>query len=153
MIYLNLGIIPKLLENILKENDLTLYEYNFVKEDGNLILRIIIDNEDKGVDINLLGQINEYLSTELDKYDSDMDNYFLEVSSLGAERELKDFNALVKNVGKYIHVELKNQEIYEGYLTEAQDNIISVKINLKGRIKNLQIKYEDIKFVRLAVKI
>ncbi len=150
---MNLEIIPKFLEKTLKDNDLTLYEYKFVKEDNNLILRVIIDNEEKGVDINLLADINRDLALELDKYDQDMEEYFLEVSSLGAERELKDFNQIIKSIGKYIHIELKDKSIYEGYLLDAKDNKLVVKINLKGRIKKLEIKYEDLKFIRLAVKI
>ena len=151
---MKLEIIPKLLENILNENELKLFEYNLVKEDGNLILRVIVDKPDGGVDINLLGQINEYLSTELDKYDSDMDEYFLEVSSLGAERELKTKEDIIKSSGKYIHVELKqNKVFYEGYMTEANEEEITVRVNFKGRFKNIKIKYEEIKFIRLAVKL
>ncbi len=151
---MNLEIIPKLLEKDLKENDLKLFEYNFVKEDGNLILRVIVDKEDGGVDINLLGKINEYLSEALDQYDSDMEEYFLEVSSLGAERELKTKEDIIKSKDKYIHVELKlNKIIYEGYMVDANDTDITVRVNFKGRFKNITIKYEEIKFIRLAVKL
>ena len=151
---MNLEIIPKLLETHLKENDLKLFEYNFVKEDGNLILRVIIDKPDGGVDINLLGQINEYLSEALDQYDSDMEEYFLEVSSLGAERELKTKEDIIKAKDKYIHVELKlNKIIYEGYMVDANDTDITVRVNFKGRFKNITIKHEEIKFIRLAVKL
>lgn len=151
---MNLEIIPKLLEKDLKENDLKLFEYNFVKEDGNLILRVIVDKEDGGVDINLLGKINEYLSEALDQYDSDMEEYFLEVSSLGAERELKTKEDIIKSKDKYIHVELKlNKIIYEGYMVDANDTDITVRVNFKGRFKNITIKHEEIKFIRLAVKL
>ncbi len=149
---MNLNIIPKILKDKLNDNNLTLYEYNLVKEDGNLILRIIIDR-DEGVDINLLAEINEFLSNELDKYDADMPEYFLEVSSLGAERELKNKDDIIKSVGKYIHVELKdNNIIYEGVMLDANQDIITIRVNFKGRFKNIDIEYQNIKFIRLAVK-
>ena len=151
---MNLEVIPKILDGILKEEELKLFEYKFVKEDNNLFLRVIIDKPNGGVDINLLAKINEYLSTELDKYDSDLDEYYLEVSSLGAERTLNDKEDIINSIGKYIHVELKNNNIiYEGSLIDANQTELIIRVNFKGRFKNLTINYEDIKFIRLAVKL
>ena len=43
--------------------------------------------------------------------------------------------------------------IYEGVLESVNENKITLKINAKGRFKKVVLDYEDIKIIRLAVKI
>ena len=52
----------------------------------------------------------------------------------------------------YVHIEIPNN-IYEGYLENVVDDTICIKINAKGRFKRVNIKYEEISLIRLAVKI
>ena len=52
-----------------------------------------------------------------------------------------------------LQVEKNDNQIFEGYLEEFIDDNLKVKINLKGRIKRIDIKKQDIKLIRLAVKI
>ena len=42
--------------------------------------------------------------------------------------------------------------VYEGTLKEFYTDKIVVRINIKGRFKNLEINKSDIKLIRLAVK-
>jgi ribosome maturation factor RimP len=148
---LDINICKEILKPFLDEHNLTFYSVGYVKEFGENILRVIVDSKE-GIDLDTLGQANEYLSERLDKYDQDMDNYLLEVSSRGAERTLDNDDEINEAIGKYIHVELENM-IYEGYLLKFCDDVLEVKINIKGRIKNIKINKNEIKLVRLAVKI
>ena len=141
----------EILEPFIKERNLILYDSVLVKEDNNLILRVTIDNEEEKIDINTLAEANEYLSERIDKYDKDMPEYMIEVSSPGAERELKTNEDIIKSIEKYIHVETSNM-FYEGTLKEVSDEAIVVRINLKGRFKNQSIDRKEIKLIRLAVK-
>ena len=84
---MDINICKEILEPFLKEHDLIFYSVELVKEYGTTILRVILDKKD-GADIELLAQANEYLSERIDKYDTDMPEYMLEVSSRGAERTL-----------------------------------------------------------------
>ena len=43
--------------------------------------------------------------------------------------------------------------VYEGVLNENNVDSILMTINIKGRFKKIPIKKEDIKLIRLAVKI
>ena len=52
----------------------------------------------------------------------------------------------------YTHVEVEGM-VYEGELVEADDNSVTLRINIKGRFKKMNIKKEEIKLIRLAVKI
>ena len=148
---MDINICKEILKPFLDEHNLTFYRVEYVKEFGENILRVIVDSKE-GIDLDTLGQANEYLSERLDKYDQDMDNYLLEVSSRGAERTLDNDDEINEAIGKYIHVELENM-IYEGYLLKFCDDVLEVKINIKGRIKNIKINKNEIKLVRLAVKI
>ncbi len=141
----------EILKPFLEERNLKLYDSELVKEDGNLILRVTIDNIDGPIDIDTLALANEYLSDRIDKYDKDMPEYMLEVSSPGAERVLKNDEEIEKSIEKYIHVETSNM-VYEGVLKESNSEKIVVRINIKGRFKNQEISKNEIKLIRLAVK-
>ena len=141
----------EILKPFLEEKNLVLYDVDVVKEDGNLILRILIDNPSGLIDLNALAEANEYVSDRIDKYDADMPEYMLEVSSPGAERELRTNEDILKSIEKYIHVETPNM-IYEGVLKEVSEEEIVVRINLKGRFKNQIINRKEINLIRLAVK-
>ena len=143
--------IKTILEPLLKEKNLVFYDTEIVKEDGNLIVRVTIDNPNGLIDIDSLVEINQYLSDRIDKYDSDMPEYMLEVSSPGAERLLRNDEEIKNSIEKYIHVETPNM-IYEGVLKEVSDEEIIVRINIKGRFKNQPINKSEIKLIRLAVK-
>ena len=148
---MDINICREILDPFLKENDLIFYSVELVKEYGSLILRVILDKKD-GLDIELLAKANEYLSERIDKYDADMPEYMLEVSSRGAERTLDNDDEINDALEKYIHVEVDNM-VYEGILLENNADSILISINIKGRFKKIPVKKEEIKLIRLAVKI
>lgn len=148
---MDLKIIEEILKPYLQEHDLIFCDAELVKEFGYLILRVSLDKKG-GIEIDELAKANEYLSVKIEQYDQDMPEYMLEVCSLGAERVLKTKEEITEHVGSYIHVEVPNM-IYEGTLEEFVDDKISMRINAKGRFKKVVIGYEEIKLIRLAVKI
>ena len=148
---MDLKKVEALLQPYLDEHELKLYSVEMVKEFGYLILRVSIDSKE-GIDVDTLALCNEFLATELDKIDSDMPEYMLEVCSPGAEKELRNLDEIKESISKYIHVELPNM-IYEGTLEDVIDDNIVIRYNAKGRFKKLNIPYSEIKLIRLAVKI
>ena len=148
---MDINVCKQILDPYLKEHDLIFYSVELVKEGGELILRVILDKKG-GIDIDELGDANEFLSSKLDKYDGDMPEYLLEVSSRGAERTLDNEEEIEEAVSKYIHVVTENME-YEGEFLENSPQSITVRCNLKGRFKNFVINKNEIKLIRLAVKI
>lgn len=134
----------------LEKNDLSLYDIKWTSEYGYRILQVFVDKAG-GIDTDTLALVNEYLSQELDKLDSDMGEYMLEVSSPGAEKELRDKSEVIESVGDYIHVET-NDAAYEGDFISFDNDVVTIRINIKGRMKNINVNYSDIKLIRLAVK-
>lgn len=143
--------VKQLLDPYLQQEGLSLYSIDFVKEAGALILRVCIDKVG-GVDIDTLAACNEYLSQQLDQIDADMEEYFLEVSSPGAEQELRNLDEVRAHIGAYVRIELPHM-VYEGNLLDLVEENLQIRFNAKGRFKTIQIPYKEIKFIRLAVKV
>lgn len=144
--------------NLIKEkilevipNELSLYDVSYQKEGGNLILQVLLDKKE-GITIEDLEGANKLISDMLDKYDSDMPLYYLEVSSPGAEKELRNYEEIKENVGKYIYLET-NLVKYYGTLEEINEDNLVIRVNFKGRFKNINISLADLNFIRLAVKV
>ncbi len=143
--------VEKLVENELDGTDYTLYSVEASDDFGFDILRICIDRIG-GVDIEELSNLNRTIGDRLDEKDLVDGEYMLEVSSPGAEKELRTFENVMDSIDKYVYVETKEHN-YEGFLIDIEEKTLEIECNLKGRIKNIKVEYEDIKFIRLAVKI
>lgn len=148
---MDLEKVKEILIPYLEKKELTLYDIKWTSEYGYKVLQVFIDSKD-GINTDMLAVVNEYLSEELDKIDDSNQEYMLEVSSPGAEKALRNKDEILESIGKYIFVRT-NDVAYEGYLESFDNDILVVKINVKGRIKNVNVNYIDIKEIRLAVKI
>lgn len=147
---MDLTKVKEILVPYLEKNNLTLYDVKWTSEYGYKVLQVFVDKAG-GIDTDTLAVVNEYLSTELDKLDGDMGEYMLEVSSPGAEKELRNKEEVLENVGKYIFVKT-DDNVYEGDFISFVDDVVVIRINIKGRMKNVNVNYSDIKLIRLAVK-
>lgn len=147
---MDLQKVKEILVPYLDENDFKLYDISFVYEAGMHILRILV-NKKGGINIDELAMINNYISDELDKIDDSSDEYMLEVSSPGAEMPLRNREEILEHVGSYVNVNT-GDKVFEGTLLSFIDDVLVVRVNLKGRFKNFPILYEEVKKIRLAVK-
>ncbi len=129
---------------------LEIVSVKYVREKGENILRILIDKE-SGVSIDDATSLNQRISDALDLLEIDEDNYILEISSVGAERPIKNEADFEKAIGKYIYVEYDGNKLY-GYLKENNVTEIAVEENIKGRLKNKTIEKQKISKIRLAIK-
>lgn len=139
---------------ILTEMQLELVDIEYVKEGKNWFLRVYIDS-DEGVDIEECGKVSEQLSERLDEYDPIPQAYFLEVSSPGAERPLKNKEHLAKAVGKQVHIKtyapIEQEKVFEGKLLTFENDEATVEYRVKHRTKQVVIPYNMIASARLAV--
>ncbi|MFD9624282.1 ribosome maturation factor RimP [Peribacillus muralis] len=134
--------------------ELELVEVEYVKEGKSWFLRVYIDKE-TGVDIEDCGNVSEKLSEKLDEVDPIPQNYFLEVSSPGAERPLKkekDFlNAIGKNVYIKTYEPILDEKEFEGILTSFDGKEVSLEVRIKTRKKTIVIPFEKVAKARLAI--
>ncbi|MCM3569064.1 ribosome maturation factor RimP [Neobacillus mesonae] len=147
-------MVEELAAPICQELDIELVEIEYVKEGKSWFLRVYID-KDKGVDIEDCGLVSERLSEKLDEIDPIPHNYFLEVSSPGAERPLKKPKDFEKAIGKNVFLKtyepIDGEKNFEGILQEFDGQIVKIEIKIKTRKKTIEIPYEKVANARLAV--
>ena len=78
----------ELAEPLADELGIWIWDVEFVKEGTRRVLRITVDSEE-GIDINDCEKLHRAIDPLLDEADLIEEQYYLEVSSPGIERELK----------------------------------------------------------------
>ncbi len=138
-----------ILENFLKKNKIELYDVKFEKEGSERYLRVYIDKEPL-VAISDCEMVSKFLSNKLDNNDPIEEQYYLEVSSPGAERELKKESDFVKFKGKKVKARLRTvvdgQKIITGKLVGKKDNVVIIEDECLNN--NVEIMLEDIRSIR-----
>lgn len=146
--------VESLLQPILEERELSLFDLEFVHEGKDHYLRVYIDKKG-GVDLDECSLVSERLSEKLDEEDFIKGSYYLEVSSPGAERPLRNKEELIEHIGEnvfvslYVHVDGEKQ--YEGRLLDVEDDIVTIEYKFKHTKKQVEIPYDKIAKARLAV--
>ncbi|MBD7983567.1 ribosome maturation factor RimP [Sporosarcina sp. Sa2YVA2] len=147
--------VEKLVSPIVKELELELVDVEFLKEGRDWFLRVYIDNPEGNIDIEQCAQVSEKLSEELDRTDPIPQNYFLEVSSPGAERPLKKEEDFEKAVGQYVFIKtyepINGMKEFEGHLLAYGPETAEIEIRIKTRTLQVEIAKEKIAFARLAI--
>ncbi|MFC3882536.1 ribosome maturation factor RimP [Bacillus songklensis] len=147
-------IVEGLVTPILNDMNLELVDIEYVKEGKDWFLRVFIDSE-TGIDIDECALVSERLSEKMDEHDPVPHNYFLEVSSPGAERPLKKQVDFERSIGKNVYIKtyepIGGEKEFEGELTAFDGQTITITIKIKTRKKTIEIPYEKIALARLAV--
>ncbi|MCZ8532746.1 ribosome maturation factor RimP [Paenisporosarcina quisquiliarum] len=148
--------IEELVSPILQELNLDLVDIEYVKEGRDWFLRIYIDTPTGGIDIEQCAQVSEKLSEKLDVEDPISENYFLEVSSPGAERPLKKDADFTKAIGKYVYIKtyepVNGAKEFEGtLLSYSIEEGALIEVRVKTRRVKIQIEKEKIALARLAI--
>lgn len=149
--------VTELVKPILAEHNFYLYDMEFVKEGKSWYLRVYID-KDGGITLNDCATVSDQLSEALDNVEPDPipQAYFLEVSSPGAERPLRNEKDYQRAVNDYIHVSLYQQidgkKVYEGTLTKLTDKELTLDYLDKTRHRQVVIDRSKVAQARLAIK-
>ncbi len=96
----------ELVQPIVEGFNLVLWDVRYEKEGSQWFLRVFIDKEDGAVDINDCENVSRAIDKPLDELDPITDNYILEVSSPGVERELILDEHFEKFIGADIMVKM-----------------------------------------------
>ena len=149
------SLVEELAKPIVEELNLELVNVEFVKEGRNWFLRVYVDTPEGGIDIEQCAQVSERLSLLLDENDPITQNYYLEVSSPGAERPLKKDADFEKAIGKFIYVKtyepVKDMKEFQGYLTSYDEHTLVIEVRIKTRKITVTIEQEKIAMARLAI--
>ena len=148
--------IKQLIQPILNDHDVYLDDIEYVKEKNEWDLRIFIEKNNGHLDMDTCVAVSEAISDMLDQEDLIEDEYYLEVSSPGAEKPLKTLEKVQQSIGEYVYIQFKNptqgmNEVY-GTILNVEGTQIELQYMVKNIRKKCNIVYNDIAFIRLAVK-
>ena len=144
---MNTDKIKKEIEGFLSSRGMKLFDLQYAKKDQTLTVLL-----DEKLSMDELEEVSNEISQLLDKYEDEfVDNYFLDVSTVGAERPIRNKEELKDAVGEYIYVKVKGNEYY-GTLHSFENETLTLKVKDKTREKDVLIEYPQIKKVRYAVK-
>lgn len=144
------SLVWEIAEPLAKELGLILWDVRFLKEGTNYYLRIIIDREDRPVDIDDCVNMSHAIDEPLDEADPIDQSYSLQVQSPGIERELtRDFH-FEKNIGqkvmvRFIHAVNSLRE-YKGVLSAYDNGNVSVALS-NGEV--LEFNKKDTSWIKL----
>ena len=140
-----LETIERTFKNIFLEKGIYYVDAEYVKEPKGNVLRIFIDKEG-GVDLDSCEIASSIVSDWLDEVDPIEESYFLEVSSPGAEREIKNDEQLETFIGKRILIKcykkINNEKEFIGKLKsfdKAKVTLIMGKLNVDFFRKDIAI--------------
>ena len=143
--------------NILDEHQKELIDVKVRKEFGTNIISIVIDDpETFSLDIDEVASINAEILDEVN--DLIPDGYYLEVTSLGIERELLTEKDIQKAINQFVYLKTyqKMENAYNlkeisGYLREANAEVFKLEIFLNQRQRLVVIPRAAVAKIRLAV--
>lgn len=122
--------IKELLEPILLEKNLELFDIEFKGTGHKGVLRVFIDKEE-GVTINDCAQISRELGTLLDVHEVIPGSYNLEISSPGLTRPLRNPSDFTRYKGKNVKIktfeDIDDRKVFKGKLLDFIDEIVSIE--------------------------
>lgn len=151
-------IVRSAVEPIIAERNDEFVDIEYVKEKGQNYLRIYVDKEPNGIDIDEIADLSELVSEKLDTLDPDPlpDPYILELSSPGAERPIKIENDWEKAQGEYVHLglyqKIDGKKMYEGTLKSYNDDEVELEVKIKTRRKTVVVPRKLIANIRFAIE-
>ena len=136
--------VRELAEPLAEEIGIWVWDVEFVKEGARKVLRITVDSEN-GIDINECEKLHRAIDPLLDEADLIEEQYYLEVSSPGIERELKNDIHIEACEGWDVEVKLyapvNGAKLFRGQLLPLGEN---------GEVRIL-VGEEAVSFERSAV--
>ena len=142
--------VTALAEPVVREAGCSLWDVEYVKEAGQWFLRVYIDRA-AGVGIADCERVSRALDPKLDELDAIPDSYTFEVSSAGAERQLKRERDFARFMGHLVEVKLYRAldggKEHVGTLAAYEDGAVTIEAKGESR----RFEKNDIAIVRLRI--
>lgn len=124
--------IKEAIEPIITKLNYKIYDVIYEKEGKDNYLRIFIDTDKKeGISLNDCETVNNVITDFLDEKNFIKSQYFLEISSPGIERRIRDDEQLEQNLNSKVEVHLykaiEKEKTIIGILEKFDDNTVTIK--------------------------
>jgi len=136
----------KNLEALLEKSGFDLYELKLLKQKTKKTLRVFIDHPERAINIRDCEDVSKTIGPLLDEQELLKGAYYLEVSSAGVERELRNERDYKRFVGETIKVittePLENRTVFIGKFMEynPESKTLSVMERDSNRLFDINIK-------------
>lgn len=154
---MELKVIETLILPVLDRYKCELVELKWTQESSMKILQCAIMLNDGTMDLETCSLISSEISPILDESSLKDLNYYLEVCSPGAERELNNDHDIQRSIMKEVkinfHHPIEKSLEWTGTLLNYHDEQGSIQVQIKSRKKVLKFEKGNIAKIRLAVKI
>ena len=144
-------IVAELAAPVAAENGCELWDVEYVREAGQWYLRLYLDKEG-GVDILDCEKVSRKVSDLLDEADPIEGSYMFEVSSAGAERQLKRPGDFERFMGSPVLVKTyqnrDGRKEFAGTLAGYEDGAVLLDL---GTAQPLRFEKNEIALVRLRI--
>ncbi|MBQ3964460.1 MAG: ribosome maturation factor RimP [Firmicutes bacterium] len=143
------------MEDFPKEEGISLYHCEYVKEGPDRYLRVYIDVDEEGryVSTDDCEKVSKFLEERLDADDPIEGTYVLEVSSPGMDRPLITEAHYQKYMGELVDVRLykpyEGEKLLTGTLEAKTDETVSIRP--EGREEVITLPLKEVAKVQLAV--
>lgn len=136
------------IKNLLIEMGLKLYSFKIKNDYGiSRIIEVLVDGNNLNSDS--LEEIHNKIRVTFDELIPD--DYYLEVSTAGAERPINGKDDLHANIGNHIYL-VSPQFKGTGDLVSFDGEVIVLSIKVKNLTKKIEIKYNNASQMRTAVR-
>ncbi len=120
------------LVNEVKDDDISIYHVEYVKEHNNFYARVFADKE-SGISLDDLETLSRALSDKLDEKDFIKDKYTLEVSSPELDRALNTEEHFIGAIGEEVFiktlVKVNGKKEHIGLLVAVDEQEITIETN------------------------
>ena len=149
--------LQKALEILLGSLGYELYELKYSQQKSKKTLRIFIDHPQRAISIKDCEEVSRQIGPLIDEQDLLKGSYYLEVSSPGVERELRnerDFKRFVGETVKVITLEpVEKRTVFIGKLTDFDLENKALEVLERDSNRLFKIKYANVKKAQLYLEV
>lgn len=139
----------KTVEQFLQETDIFVID---IKVKAGNKITILLDKDNGGITIDDCVALTRYIES---KYDRDVEDYDLMVSSAGVGQPLKLLRQYIKIIGKEVDVEYIDKSALKGTLLAVDNEKVTVKVvsKVKKEVteKVIEIPFSQLKSVKEVI--
>jgi ribosome maturation factor RimP len=150
-------IVTTSLAEKLADQGFDLWDVIYEPQDGDMMLRVLVDRAEGAINMDDLVMLTEFIGETLDAISPDPfpAAYMLDISSPGAERELKRPHDYEWAVNQFVQVQLKTpldgQMALTVELTAVTAEALTLAVTVKGKRTMMTVPFTDIKTTHLTI--
>ncbi len=146
-----------LCQPIFSKHHVKCYSMTWKSMGKDRILEVLVYDPHRALDLDTTALVSFDVSEALDEViDQLPDEYMLDVSTAGIEREILDDEQLHDAIDHSVYIRTLrsvNKSIeFKGIMTQLDENTITLVQKIKGKAQTLSIDRENIVFIRHAIK-